>query len=117
MAAGLHAPASDQLERYRAAVDDGRKAAALEKAFKHAAGAGLETAPPALKRAPKGYPVDHPRIERLRMKELTVYRRHPLGPWLHKRSADGRIRAELEGAKPLVAWLGRHVGPSTRTRG
>ena len=116
VAAGLHAPASDQLERYRAAVDDGRKAASFEKALKHAAGAGLETAPPALKRAPKGYPVDHPRIERLRMKELTVYRRHPLGPWLHKRSADKRIRAELEGAKPLVAWLARHVGPSTRTR-
>ena len=116
VAAGLHAPASDQLERYRAAVDDERKAASFEKALKHAAGAGLETAPPALKRAPKGYPVDHPRIERLRMKELTVYRRHPLGPWLHKRSADNRIRAELGGAKPLVAWLARHVGPSTRTR-
>jgi hypothetical protein len=29
VAAGLHAPASDQLERYRGAINDGRRAAAF----------------------------------------------------------------------------------------
>jgi hypothetical protein len=78
--------------------------------------AGLELAPPELKRAPRGYPIDHPRIERLRMKEITVYRRHPLEPWLHTPKARARIRTELEGARPLVAWLAKHVGPSQRER-
>ena len=112
VAAGLHAPAPDQLDRYRAAIADGRRAASFERAMGVARAAGLELAPPELKRAPRGYPIDHPRIERLRMKEITVYRRHPLEGWLHTPSAHTRIRAELHGARPLVGWLARHVGPS-----
>ena len=46
------------------------------------------------------------------MKELTVYRRRELGPWLHKPSADACIRKQLDGARPLVSWLAKHVGPS-----
>jgi uncharacterized protein (TIGR02453 family) len=116
VAAGLHAPASDQLERYRRAIDDGRLAASFERALAVAREAGLEPAPPELKRAPRGYPIDHPRIERLRMKEITVYRRHRLEPWLHKPACRTRIRAELESARPLVAWLAKHVGPSVDQR-
>src|SRR5437763_11653717 len=68
VAAGLHQPASDQLERFRAAIDDGRRAAAFERAVRAAEAAGLEVPPPGLKRAPRGYPQDRPRIERLRLK-------------------------------------------------
>ena len=50
------------------------------------------------------------------MKELAVYNRHELEPWLHKRSADKRVRSELESATPLVRWLAKHVGPSQRER-
>ncbi len=112
VAAGLHRPASDQLERARAAIDDGRRARALEKALAQAAGAGLELTAPALKRAPRGYPPDHPRVDLLRCKELTVYRRHPLEPWLHEQRCLQVIRDQLEAARPLVAWLGKHVGPA-----
>jgi uncharacterized protein (TIGR02453 family) len=112
VAAGLHAPAPDQLVRFRTAIDDRRRAASFERALKAAEAAGLEAAPPELKRAPRGYPMEHQRIHRLRMKELTVYRRHELGPWLHKRSADTRIRRELDSARPLVSWLAKHVGPA-----
>ena len=112
VAAGLHAPTSDQLGRYRAAIDDGRRAAGFERALSTAAAAGLEPGPPQLKRAPRGYPVDHPRVERLRVKEITVYRRHALEPWLHTPKAQSRIRGELEAARPLVAWLAKHVGPA-----
>ncbi len=117
VAAGLHAPAPDQLGRYRAAIADGRRAAPFERAAAAAREAGLELAPPELKRAPRGYPIDYPRIERLRMKELTVYRRHELESWLHTPECRTRIRAELDGARPLVAWLSKHVGPSKRERG
>jgi uncharacterized protein (TIGR02453 family) len=116
VAAGLHAPASDQLDRYRAAIGDGRRAASFERALGVARAAGLEPAPPELKRAPRGYPIDHPRIDRLRMKEITVYRRHALEPWLHTRACQSRIRTELDSARPLIAWLAMHVGPSQRER-
>jgi len=116
VAAGIHAPASDQLERYRAAIDNDRLARGFERAIRAAEAGGLQTAPPELKRAPKGYPIDHPRIERLRIKELTVFRRDELGPWLHEPSCTERIRARLDAARPLVRWLGEHVGPSMRPR-
>jgi uncharacterized protein (TIGR02453 family) len=116
VAAGLHQPAADQLERFRAVIDDGRRARAFERAVKTAAAAGLQLNDPALKRAPRGYAIDHPRIDRLRLKELTVHRRHDLEPWLHTSACAERVRAELEAARPLVRWLGEHVGPSQRSR-
>jgi uncharacterized protein (TIGR02453 family) len=112
VAAGLYQPGADQLARFRAAIDDGRRAATFERAVKAAGAAGLTLGEPALKRAPKGYSPDHPRIERLRLKQLTVRHRHPLEPWLHEPACDELIRTELEAARPLVAWLAKHVGPS-----
>src|SRR3954452_20216947 len=109
VAAGLHHPASDQLERFRAAIDDGRRAAAFERAVGTAAEAGLAVPPPQLKRAPRGYSPDHPRIARLRLKEITLYRRHALEPWLHRPKCDELIRAQLESGRPLVAWVAKHV--------
>lgn len=111
VAAGLHHPARDQLERFRAAIDNDRRARQFERVVTTTEASGLALAPPALKRAPKGYPIDHPRIERLRMRELTAARRHELEPWLHDASCIGRIRAELDAAQPLVKWLRENVGP------
>ena len=116
VAAGLHQPATDQLERFRAAIDDSRRAKGFERAVEQAAAAGLEVPEPELKRAPRGYAPDHPRIDRLRMKELTVYKRHRLARWLHQPACDRRVRTELEAALPLVTWVAENVGPSERPR-
>ena len=110
--AGIHHPATDQLERFRAAIDDGRRAAAFERAVAQAAEAGMTLVEPGLKRAPRGYPVDHPRVQRLRLKNLTLYARHPLEPWLHDERCRAQVRTQLDATRPFVAWLGRHVGPS-----
>lgn len=66
-------------------------------------------------RPPRGYPIDHARIERLRLKHLTVCQRHPLAGWLHRPAGAERVTAQLEAARPLVAWLTEHVGPSQRS--
>jgi uncharacterized protein (TIGR02453 family) len=109
--AGLYQPSGDQLERFRSAIDDDRRARGFERAIADAEAAGLATSEPALKRSPKGYPSDHPRIDRLRMKTLTVSRRHQLGPWLHTRECDERIASELLAASPLVRWIAETIGP------
>jgi uncharacterized protein (TIGR02453 family) len=114
--AGLHHPAPDQLDRFRRTLDDGRRAAGFERAVRTAEKAGLEVATPELKRAPRGYPLDHPRIDRLRLKRITVGARHPLGRWLHTGQCDERVGAQLRAARPLARWLGEHVGPSQRNR-
>jgi uncharacterized protein (TIGR02453 family) len=114
VAAGIHSPAPDQVDRLRRAIDAGRTAAPLARALKRAQAAGFELSAPALARAPRGYPADHPRVELLRRRSLTVHRRHPLGPWLRRPGAGRRVREELEAATPLVRWLREHVGPSQR---
>ena len=114
VAAGLHRPAPDQLERFRAAMDDDGKARGYERGVATARRAGLTPGEPELKRAPRGYQMDHPRIDHLRRRQLTVSRRHPLEPWLHEPVCDERIRSELRGARPLVNWLAETIGPSTR---
>jgi uncharacterized protein (TIGR02453 family) len=111
--AGLHHPARDQLERFRAAVDDRRIGAALERAIARAAEGGLVPIEPELKRAPKGYSPDHPRIERLRMKQLTIFHRHELGRWLHTATCDKRVREQFDAATPFVEWINQRIGPST----
>ena len=116
VAAGLYLPAPDQLERFRAAIDDGRRAKAFERTVATAATGGLQLNSPAIKRAPRGYRVDHPRIDRLRLKNLTMSQRHELAPWLHDPSCDKRVHAQLEAAQPFVAWIAAAVGPSARPR-
>jgi len=110
---GLHHPARDQLDRFRAAIDNPRQGAAFERAIEQANQGGLQTGEPALKRAPKGYSPDHPRIERLRMKDLTIFARHELGRWLHTATCDKRVRRQFDAATPFVRWINERVGPST----
>jgi uncharacterized protein (TIGR02453 family) len=112
VAAGIVRPARDQLERFRAAINDGRRGKGFERGVSSAESAGLPLIEPELKRAPRGYPQDHPRLDRLRLKRMTVSCRHPLEPWLHEPACDERIRAQFEACRPLVRWLAEAVGPS-----
>jgi uncharacterized protein (TIGR02453 family) len=114
VAAGLWRPAPDQLERFRAAIDDDRRGSGFERGLATAGRGGLVPPEPALKRPPRGFPADHPRLEHLRRKQLTVSCRHPLEPWLHEPACGERVRSELRAARPLVKWLAETVGPSTR---
>jgi len=114
LGAGLWHPEADQLERFRATIDDRRRAGAFERAVTRAKSADLDLAEPELKRAPKGYAPDHPRIERLRLKHLAVHHRHQLRRWLHTRECDRRVRTALEAARPFVSWLNENVGPATQ---
>jgi uncharacterized protein (TIGR02453 family) len=109
--AGLHHPSRDQLERIRQAIDTPRGVAALRSAIAVASDAGLTLVEPELTRAPRGYPADHPDLDLLRCKSLTVSRRYQLAGWAHKPEAGKRVRALIEGATPLVEWLRQRVGP------
>lgn len=116
VAAGLHNPAPDQVDRIRRLVADARACAPLTRAIAGAEAAGLALNEPDLVRAPRGYPADHPRIELLRRRRLVVSQRHGLAAWVHRPEAGARIRAQLDAAAPLVGWLRERVGPTTRPR-
>src|SRR5437899_11891085 len=72
VAAGLHNPTPDQVERLRAAVDAPRSGAGLARAIARAGAAGLQLGEPDLVRAPRGYAPGHPRADLLRHLRVTV---------------------------------------------
>jgi uncharacterized protein (TIGR02453 family) len=62
---------------------------------------------------PRGVDPDHPRIDLLRMRRLTVARTYPVGPELGTRTALTRVRADWRAMRPLIEWLADYVGPAT----
>lgn len=111
---GYYHMAGDQLERFRAAVDEERAGTELAAIVAGLEKSGLEAgAMETLKTAPRGIAKDHPRIELLRRKGLMVARSWPLAKWMHTKAVVGKVRDTWTAAAPMNAWLDAHVGPST----
>lgn len=107
---GYYEMATDQLARFRAALDEGGHGDALAEAVA-AARRSLEVRGRSLKTAPRGFAKDHPQIEFLRMKELVAVRNFAPEACGSAAFGDAAFAVWREAA-PLVAWLDRHVGPS-----
>lgn len=111
---GMWEMSPDQLERYRAAVDDDRSGRALERVVSKARSQGLDlVGHDELKTAPRGYAKDHPRVELLRYKGLVAWQEWPAAAWLGTKRAKDRVVEFLERSRPVAEWLRGNVGPST----
>ncbi|MCU1398358.1 MAG: hypothetical protein JWN62_1467 [Acidimicrobiales bacterium] len=111
---GIFHMASDQLERFRVAVDHDTSGSQLERlvATIDKRGATI-TAIEELKTAPRGYPKDHPRIALLRRKGIAAMRTWDVEPWVHTKAVVKRVRDAWAEAADIDAWLDANVGPST----
>ena len=113
---GAYMMATDQLARFRAAVADDRKGAAFLDLVEHYArtkGMQLNSGgEPPLKTAPKGYPKEHPRIDYLRWKGVTLFQEFGDPAWLHTAKAKSKIEQGWAACDPLNEWLDANVGPS-----
>ncbi len=120
LACGSMVMAPDQIERFRARIDDVVSGAEFEEMVAHLGAAGLPVGPgrqPPLKRTPAGYAKDHPREEILRWKGAVVVKEYELADWMHKPAAVRKIREVWSGAAPLTEWIGKYVGESTTPAG
>jgi uncharacterized protein (TIGR02453 family) len=112
--AGYYAMATDQLARFRTALDaeaTGAECADLVADVErrgYTIGAISE-----LKTAPRGVPREHPRIDLMRRKGLIAARERGVPAWLSSKRVVSEVRSMWDGAADLCAWLDRHVGPST----
>lgn len=105
---------NDQLERFRRAVADAKTGPQLVKAVDALRKQRYEVeARESLKRAPRGFDPDHPRVDLLRMKGIHVGRTFGAPRWLHTKTAAERVMTAWRDARPVNRWLDRHVGPST----
>jgi uncharacterized protein (TIGR02453 family) len=108
---GLYMPDPAQLARFRAAVADDESGAELEEVVAALRKRAYEvTSHEMLKTAPKGYPLDHPRIALLRYKGVVMSKSWPVAAWLGTRKAKDRVVQCLEAARPLNSWIASHVG-------
>ena len=116
VAGGFYRMASDQVARFRAAVDDERKGGDLEKRLAALRADGIDVSGEALKTRPRGFDPDHPRLDLLRHKSLYGRRGWPPDDVLHEPGARERVTAAWRALVPLTEWLSDHVGPSEQPR-
>lgn len=111
---GMYHMMSDQLARFRRAIDADKSGRDLERVVAKVAKSGLDVhAPEELKTVPRGYPKDHPRVELLRMKGLVAARSWEPAAWLRTAAAKTRVVETLRATKPLLEWLEANVGATT----
>jgi uncharacterized protein (TIGR02453 family) len=110
---GYYAMASDQLARFRAAVDASATGNEITDICAAVTAAGMQIGAIAeLKTAPRGYPKDHPRIALIRRKGLMASRSWAPASWMHSPRAVSRVRDTWHAATAMNDWLDAHVGPS-----
>lgn len=111
VAGGWYAPQGEQIARYRTSVA-GPAGAELERILRTMRRSWEIDGRP-VKTRPRGYDADHPRIDLLRNRALTVTRHYPVEPWLGTRKALTTVRTGWRAMRPLVEWLADYVGPAT----
>ncbi len=111
IAAGYYQPSRDQLERFRRLQDEPAVTAHLDRLLDGLAARGypLGEGDP-LRTAPRGWSRDHPRIDMLRLRRLTVGALHEPGPWLHTPECLDLVRDGWRVGREWNTWLDEHVG-------
>ncbi|WP_043618278.1 DUF2461 domain-containing protein [Nonomuraea candida] len=116
VAGGVYSTASDQVARYRAAVDEDLSGKPLEAIAQELTAAGYELMGERLKTRPRGFDEGHPRIGLLRHKSLFAGVRFEPQEWVHTPEVRGRVERAWRAFGPLVAWLCEHVRGSELPR-
>lgn len=107
---GFYEASGPRLARIREAIADDRRGKDLEGILDGLVGAGWTLDGDKLKTSPRGYDVDHPRIELLRHRSMTLTKRYGFEPFIHTPELLDRVRADWREAAPFVQWVADHAG-------
>jgi uncharacterized protein (TIGR02453 family) len=106
---GFYEASSGRLAAFRAAIDDDRTGRELLTILGALEKAGFEVGGDRLKTSPRGYPADHPRIELLRHRSMTVGRSLGFDPVIHTPGLLDAVRADWRSMRPFVEWVAEHT--------
>lgn len=109
------------IARFREIVDDSRLVGDLEATLEEVAEEGFSLmTDDALRTAPRGFSVDHPHIDLLRLKRLAIGRSEAPAEWMWTPDALETIRAQWRTVSIWCDWMRENLGdlipPSGRTR-
>jgi uncharacterized protein (TIGR02453 family) len=107
---GFYEASGPRLARIREAMADDRRGAELERVLATLAETGWTVGGEKLKTSPRGYDADHPRIELLRHKSLTLGKSYGFAPFIHTPELLDRVREDWREAAPFVDWVSDHAG-------
>jgi len=102
---GFYEASPARLSALRDAIADDRRGKELQAILEALQGDGWELGGEKLRTSPRGYPSDHPRIELLRHKSLTVGRSYGFEPVIHTAELRELVRADWRAGRPLVEWV------------
>jgi uncharacterized protein (TIGR02453 family) len=106
---GFYEASGPRLASVREAIVDQRRGAELEDVLATLTASGWELGGDRLKTAPRGYSADHPRIELLRHKSMTLGKAYGFEPVIHTPDLLDRVRADWREATPFVEWVLRYA--------
>jgi len=106
---GCYSFEPERLAAFRAAIVHDTYGAELERLLAEVERDGYDIGGERLKTAPRGFDKDHPRIDLLRYKTLSVG--HSLGfePVIHTADLLDLVRDDWRAARPVVDWISRNA--------
>jgi uncharacterized protein (TIGR02453 family) len=102
---GFYEASTPRLAAIRDAIADDRRGRQLQRIIAKLLGQGWELGGETLKTAPRGYDPDHPRIDLLRHKSMTLGKSYGFEPLIHTRDLLDAVRADWRAATPFVRWV------------
>ena len=106
---GFYHAEPSQLVAFRESVADDRSGPRLRRILDKLVKRGWETGGEALKTTPRGYDADHPRIDLLRHKSLTLGKSYGFEPLIHTSALLDQVRSDWREARPFVEWVRAHA--------
>ncbi|WP_309221982.1 DUF2461 domain-containing protein [Aeromicrobium sp. S22] len=106
---GFYEASPTRLASIREAIVDDRRGRELEEILAALRSSGWEVGGNRLKTAPRGYDVEHPRIDLLRHKSMNVGKSYGFEPVIHTPELVDRVRADWREVTPLVEWFLRYA--------
>jgi uncharacterized protein (TIGR02453 family) len=106
---GCYWLSSERLAAFREAIVHDHYGADLEKRLATAVRKGYEVGGDTLKTKPRGYDAEHPRIELLRHKSLTLGRQIGFEPIIHTAALLDEVRRDWRAIRPVSEWIAEHA--------
>jgi uncharacterized protein (TIGR02453 family) len=107
---GFYEASGPRLARIRDAIAEDRRGRDLERILGSLQEGGWEVGGERLKTSPRGYDADHPRIELLRHKSMTLGKSYGFERFIHTPELLDRIRDDWREATPFVDWVADNAG-------
>jgi uncharacterized protein (TIGR02453 family) len=102
---GFYDASTERLAAVREAIADDARGRRLQRILTKLEKQGWELGGDKLKTSPRGYDADHPRIDLLRHKSMTLGRSYGFEPVIHTAELLDLVRADWRAGRPFVDWV------------